>query len=133
MSEPKVAITASDLRDILMSVIQEARKPVITEKELREIAQLQEERKQNAANVKLERENRMNLRKNCSHFRRDGTCRAVYVKGSGPDSGNFMICQFCQGIIMPGVAPAKYDGEYIYDNALFNNLFQAAGAADIIE
>lgn len=133
VSEPQIVITPSTFKDMMLEVLKEARKPVVTEKELREQAQLQDERVQNSANVKQERLNRIHLRKTCSHMRRDGTCRAVYIKGSGPDSGNFMICQYCQAKVHPSAAPKNYDGEDIFDGALFNKLFQAAGAAEIIE
>jgi hypothetical protein len=132
-SEAEVKFTPSMFKDMLVEVIKEARKPVVTEKELRDQEQLQQERLANAANVKQERQNRINLQKTCSHMRRDGSCRAVYIKGSGADSGNFMICQYCQAKVHPFERPANSTSDDIFDPALFNKLFQAAGAAEIFE
>lgn len=126
--EPTVNIGAQELKDILMSVIDAARKPVVTDKELRDQAQAQDERKANAALVMQERANKLSLQKSCSHMRRDGSTRAVFVKGE-----DFMICQFCQAIIHGGERPASNPfPDHIYDNQMFNRLFQMAGAADII-
>ncbi len=122
MSDVKAGISADQLKDILATVIAEARKPVITDKEIREEEQAREARRANAEASKQEAANKKFMQDTCSHLRRDGSCRAVFVKGSGPDVENFLICQFCQCIIRPSEKPE-----------LFNKLFQmAAGASDII-
>ncbi len=51
MSEAKVALTATELKEVLKSVLEEARKPVVTEKERREIEEAQEARARGAEQV----------------------------------------------------------------------------------
>lgn len=133
-----ISMTADDfakaMQSVMLSVIEEARRPVLTERQLREIEERQQERKENAEKERQRRKHVMAVRRACTHHRRDGSCRAVYVKGCGdpnlPDgtgSGHFFICQACQAIIRPGAEPEKYDGMDIFDNALFTRLWQEAG------
>lgn len=125
---------AKSMESVMLSVLEAARKPVLTEQQMEEIKARQEERKENADKERQRRANLMRMRRNCTHHRRDGSCRAVYVKGCGdptlPDgtgSGNFFICQACQAIVRPGVAPENYGGMDIFDNDLFIRLWQASG------
>lgn len=141
MSEEKQAVismTADDfaksMESVMLSVLEAARKPVLTEQQKAEIEARQEERKENAEKERVRRDNLKRVRRACTHHRRDGSCRAVYVKGCGdptlPDgtgSGNFFICQACQAIIRPGVEPPNYGGMDIFDEPLFLRLWQASG------
>lgn len=139
MSEPKSAVLqfsadefAKMMQSVMLSVIEEARRPVLTEAQKREIEARQEERKENAEKERQRQKHVRAVRRACTHHRRDGSCRAVFVKGCGdpnlPDgtgSGNFFICQACQGIIRPGVEPPNYGGADIFDDAVFMKLWQA--------
>ena len=121
MSQPAAAsISADQLKDILAAVIAEARKPVVTDKEILEAKHAQEMRASKAELVKEQMRNKKFQQETCTHMRKDGSCRAVFVKGSGPDVEPFMICQGCQDITLASKEPAE-----------FNRLFQAAGAADM--
>lgn len=127
------------LQSAMLSVIEIARTPVLTDAQKREIEDRQQERKENAEKERQRQKHVKAVRRACTHHRRDGSCRAVYVKGCGdgplPDgtgSGNFFICQACQAIIRPGVEPENYGGLDIFDDALFTRLWQEAGQSEII-
>jgi len=135
-TEAVVQMTASDfaksMEAVMLSVLEHARKPVLTEQQVREMEARQEERKENAEKERQRMENLRRVRRACNHMRRDGSCRAVFVKGcgdpnlaDGTGSGNFFICQACQAIVRPGVAPEGYTGMDIFDNVLFEKLWQA--------
>lgn len=141
MSEPKeqvITMNAGDfakaMESVMLSVLEAARTPVLTEAQKKEIEARQEERKENAERERQRRANLMRVRRTCTHHRRDGSCRAVYVRGcgdppaaDGTGSGNFFICQACQAIIRPGVEPKNYGGMDIFDDVLFARLWQASG------
>lgn len=122
MSEPKGlsgGITADQLKELLATVIAEARKPVVTEAQIKELEAQQAMRKDIAADVKQQAINKKRFQDNCSHMRRDGSTRAVFVKQNPPDE-DFMICQLCQDVTYASKEPQE-----------FNRLFQLAGAADM--
>jgi hypothetical protein len=120
--QAKVAVTAADLKDILTAVVVEARKPVVTEKELREEQDRLDMARSNAASVKQLMENKARLQAACSHLRRDGSSRCVYVRGSGndPDASNYLLCQYCQKFIFSN------------ETELFNKHLQMTAAGDIV-
>ena len=143
VAEPVMQFTAGEfakmMQSVMLSVIEEARRPVLTDAQKREIEDRQQERKENAEKERQRQQRVKAVRRACTHHRRDGSCRAVYVKGCGdgplPDgtgSGNFFICQACQAIIRPGVEPENYGGLDIFDDALFTRLWQEAGQSEII-
>lgn len=108
MSENKniSGVPADQLKDILSTVIQEARKPIITDADRRKEAgrlQMKEQELQNMRDrdAALEQKQR-----DCSHSHRDGTTRTVRVK---PGVGSFYrICQVCQKMIYPSVEYALF-------------------------
>jgi NADH pyrophosphatase NudC (nudix superfamily) len=111
----------------LMEVIREIKKPQgPTDAELKQIANQQEMRKQTAAQqAEIVAAKRLQQTM-CSHKRRDGTCRAVYVK-----QGHYLLCQKCQAVIRPGTAPKSNAINAIYDTAMFNKLFQETATSNI--
>lgn len=120
MEDKKISgVDAAALESVLKTVIAEARKPVLTEEEVRKRKADQEARERNSAMVREGLEQKKNAQRLCSHMRRDGTTRAVYIL-----NGNYLLCQACQATIRPGEAPAGYAGMDIYDTNLFNRLFQ---------
>lgn len=119
MSNEKSTTDVSAMKDMLVAVLQEARKPLDpTPQQLAQIEQDRLIRKQNAETVLLTIANKRREREACIHMRRDNTTTAVYIA-----SGNYCICQSCQAIIRPGVAPEGYSGEDFYDTQLFNKLW----------
>ena len=125
---PAFTLTAADLKEIIGSAVtaavSEAKKTVLTDAEKARIEQDQQNRKELAANIVAEIENKKMRQRYCSHMRTglwSGQTRAVHV-----ENGNFMICQGCQGIIRPGTEPEGYKGTDIFDNALFYRLLQAS-------
>jgi acetyl/propionyl-CoA carboxylase alpha subunit len=123
MSEPKekqasVALTADDLKSLFQSVIEESRKPVITEEQRREIAEQQEARRQNVELQKEIEANRVALQNSCSHRHwENNKSRCVLVNVDKPRT-QFLICQACQKVIYAHEEPA-----------LFNQLIQATAPA----
>ena len=105
-----VALTTEQLQSLISAAVTaavvEAKKPYLSEKDIKDIEHRQDERKQSADTQKQMAAQKAHDQKVCSHMRRDNTCRVVYV-----ENGNFLICQKCQLIIRP-------------DNPEFNRLFQ---------
>lgn len=132
MSEAKasVALTAEQLKDVLATVLEEARKPVITEEDRKRVEAAQQARIEGAELEKQRRENMALRIKNCGHMMvwpwTGQTC-AVYIKGCGdPGSGNFFLCQHCQARIHQARIPGfSYDSvRDIFDPVEFNRLWQ---------
>lgn len=102
MSEKNVGITVDQLADLM----KEMRKPVITEADIRKEAGRKQMAQQELAAAE-ERDEALRLRQeNCSHAHWDGKSRCVHVKN---ESHNYMLCQFCQKIIRPGVEPHLFN------------------------
>lgn len=125
-------LTAADLKDILRTVIEEARKPTPpTDKEIAQIEQEQQMRRDQAQLVLNEMENKRRFQRTCTHkhpLRDGGGSHCVYIV-----DGNYILCQKCQGKIRPEAAPVGYTGGDIYDVNLFNMLLQDLGTgAEII-
>lgn len=147
MSEGKVGgVSADQLKDILATVIAEARKPVLTEEDIRRIEAKKQEAADGAENERQRREAaRANIR-NCGHmkdFPWNNQPAAVYIKPvSGADpcsrdplSGNFFLCQHCQARIHPGqpVEGMAFDSvRDIFDETEFNRLWRASRDARMI-
>lgn len=113
----------------LTTLIKEIKKPEPpSEAEQRKIQQEQDRRKQLATTHQEVAENKKRQQRICTHLRRDGTSRAVYVK-----QGNFLICQKCQVIVRPEDAAKKSNVNTIYDTNLFNRLFQMSATSNIID
>jgi RNA polymerase-binding transcription factor DksA len=125
-SEQTVAISPNDLKDIISTAvataIQESRKPVVTEAEERELAMRQEQRAEQAKQVRDEIEQTKWEQKTCTHERSKkefGGSTCVHIR-----NGNYMLCQRCRVKIYPGNAPAGYKGLDVYSTDLFNRIFQ---------
>lgn len=145
MSEEK-SISAADLKAILVEVgrqnkealkeiIDEIKKPTALEQkkldeEAKAVADRNQERKENAAGILAQIDQKRQLQRICSHKHRDGHSHCVFVSGQGrhPD---YILCQVCQGKIRFGVAPENYNGDDIYDTNLYNRLFQELPTNDL--
>lgn len=115
MSEkPVTALSADDLKEILRTVIQEARKaPEPTADELAKKQQELDQRKQLALLVHQKEENRKREQNQCTHMRmEDGSARTVYVQ-----NGNFIICQECQKVIRPETDLQEFNRFFILSKA----------------
>jgi hypothetical protein len=120
--EKKVGLTAADLKDILATVVQEARKPIVTEQQEREIAQRQEERKQSVEQIEEERRNDEWQKKVCTHrhsMKNGGAPRVVQNNFDAKSGGTFMVCLRCQKVIRPEVEPALYNSLF-EENSVVN-------------
>jgi hypothetical protein len=119
MSTEKSTSDVAAMKDMLVAVLQEARKPADpTPQQIAQLEQDQAMRKEQGALVLLTLANKRREQEACIHMRRDNTTTAVYIAG-----GNYIICQHCQAKIRPGVAPAGDDGQDFYDTPLFNRLW----------
>ncbi len=110
--EQPLALTPSVLKEIVSGVVEtalrEAKKPHITDEEKKRIEEEQLMRKDAAASVREEIDQKKNFQEElCGHQREDGTNACVYVNGS-----NYILCQRCQFIIRPEE-----------DAKLFNRIF----------
>ena len=113
----------------LTTLIQEIKKPEPpSELEQKKLKQAQDSRRQLASTHAEVAESKRRQQKICTHLRRDGTSRAVYVK-----QGNYLICQKCQVIVRPEDAAKKSHDNTIYDTNLFNRLFQMSATSNIID
>src|SRR5690349_11979195 len=76
------------------AAVEAAKKPYVSEAEQKAIEAAQEDRKVLADLKKKEMEQKRAFQRICSHLRKDGSCRAVYV-----ENGGFLLCQRCQAVI----------------------------------
>ena len=109
MAEPKVTLGVEELKDVLTTVLAEARKPVVTEQQQREIAEQQEARARGAEQAEELRKTEEWNQAHCSHRRRDNSPRTVHVNNNPKSGGEFLICQACQKIIRPEEEPDLFN------------------------
>jgi hypothetical protein len=131
-------ISLRDLKEILAeqarqnaeqmkTVIEELKKPTLLEQkqldaEAKAILEKNQERKENAAGMLIKIENKRAVQRICSHKHRTGQSHCVYImEKTGP---GYILCQKEQCKIRPEPAPKNYNGDDIFDTALFNRLFQ---------
>lgn len=136
--EAGIGLTAEQLKDILAAAIAAGKAPNAVEQakldqEAAQMRQANEGRLRNAESIKEQAESKLRLQKEiCSHEHATGQSHGVFIQEK--NGYGYILCQLCQGIIRPGVAPTNYKGTAIYNNQLFNRLFQKlqATAGDII-
>jgi regulator of protease activity HflC (stomatin/prohibitin superfamily) len=120
MSDAKVAVTADQLKDILSTVITEARKPVKTEEQIRAEQEKAQARAELAETLRQKAANDRRIKLNCTHMRSNGTTTATYIQ-----NGGYLLCLGCQATIRSGEAPKEdYPSADIYSTEMFNRLFQ---------
>lgn len=111
MSDKEITVKSNDLKDTLLAVLEAARKPVVTEKELREEKDRQEQRAQNVAIQKELIANREFRQNTCTHRHQENNMpRVAYIQNGPP----YLLCLKCQDIIRPEERPQ-----------LFNELIQS--------
>ena len=94
--------------DDLKTLIQEIRKPIKTEEELKAQAEKEQSRKDLGETLKQAAINRRAIQDNCSHMRSNGSTSGVYIQ-----NGGYIFCQVCADVIRPNERPE-----------IFNRLFQ---------
>jgi len=138
MSEAKnqaVTLTAEQLKDLMLSMAAELRKPADPTPE--QAAQKENDLRDRRSNAEMQLQiirNRAAEQQACSHERRDGSSSCVYVyPQANGQTGNFVICQQCQAMIHPEPRPtgplAQETQNHIYDTRLFNTHFAKAQAS----
>lgn len=109
-----VMMSFEQLKELLI----EAKKPVISPAQLKQIADEQQTRKDNAAIIDQERAKKIYEQSICGHYRRDGSSRMVYV-----EHGNYLICQRCQDILRPDETNPNGSPNSATRRALFHEHF----------
>lgn len=118
--------------EAVATAIAEGKKPApLTTQQESEIEQMQQTRAGTAEEVKAEMEGKKFIHRTCSHKHKSGETHCVFVNTQGDRTGGFILCQKNQCKIRPGVEPKDYKGGDIYDNDLFNRLFQEIGLSDM--
>ena len=110
MAEQKVQIGAEELKDLLKTAIEEAKKPVVTEEEQKRREDMIADRRASAEEAKKIIDAEEAKQRACSHRRfENNQSRCVYVDvGTGPGQ-KFLICQFCRAIIRPEEKPEMFN------------------------
>jgi hypothetical protein len=98
-------------REDLLAILAEIRKPVKSEKEIREEEQKAVDRQRMGETMALAERNRLRAQELCTHMRSNGTTTTVYITDL-----HRLYCQACAKWITPDE-----------DFALFNRLSQVAG------
>ncbi len=148
MAEEK-SVSLSELKEILASqqkmfteqtasLIAEMKKPTVLEqqtldKQAAEILAKNQERKDNAAGMKAKRDADRMTKRTCNHTHPNGSTHCVYVQPTRHDRFGYILCQKNQCIIRPEPAPVNYDGDDIYDTAMFNRLFQQLPSQELFQ
>jgi hypothetical protein len=110
LATPNESKTVSITLDDLKTLITEIRKPVPTEKELREAEQQKLDREVSREGLIQAEKLRLQKIASCSHMRPNGSTTAVYILDL-----NKLYCQACGGWISPTEHPE-----------IFNRLYQLA-------
>lgn len=130
---PRMTFTTEDIQKIIAAAVAAAKEPNELEKlemeEKREqlearraqIEQDQQTRRETAQQQIAIMENRRAMQGLCTHKHRRGDTHCVFVND---ELGGYVLCQKCQAVIRPGVAPQKNDSGVIFDTVLFNRLLQ---------
>lgn len=135
------ALNAEVIASAVAAAIAESRKPLPpTEKELKEVEQLQQQRVANAAGVIASMENKRAVQQICSHEHKrkeGGGTHAVWVRDEDPRSPGYIYCQKCEARIRPGVfdkegLPYQRDRSALFNTELFNRMFQECGEQTVL-
>lgn len=131
--EQTLTLTATNLKDIIAAAVAESRKPseleqleleekkAAQEQKRAQIEQDQQTRRETAEQQLQIMANKRAFQKLCTHKHRKGDTHCTFVHD---EQGGYVLCQKCQAVIRPGVAPKSYTGDVIFDTDLFNRLFQ---------
>lgn len=123
----------------LLTLINESKKPTQEDQAI-QAKKMAAKRRQVEQDVAVQQEitdNRLAQIANCSHLRRDGSCRAVFIKGNAnrPGDYGYLHCQKCHANIYPeqqlALMPKSHILGAIYDTKMFNQLVQMASASNI--
>lgn len=122
--------------DRMAQLIAEMKKPTVMEqieldKKAAEILARNQERKDNAAGMKVKRDADRWEKHHCTHAHPNGNTHCVHIiEKVGP---GYILCQRNQCIIRPEPAPANYGGDDIYDTNQFNRLFQSLPSQELFQ
>lgn len=92
-----------------------------------------EERRANAAGQKQKLAQKKADQHACTHKHANGHSHMVLVYDNNRAGTNYLMCQSCQAVIRPGVAPENYGGLVIFDTNLYNQLFQTLPTNELFQ
>lgn len=90
-NESKQQAISGLTKEDLIAILEAVRKPVKSDKELRDEKQLELDREAMAATLKDAAARRLQDQKDCRHMRRDGSTQTVFIADLGR-----LYCQACQ-------------------------------------
>lgn len=102
------------LKDLLVTVLAEARKPVVTEADVRAAEQAHKDRLEMAQLIINKMKADEAFKKVCPHLRRDGSTRCVLIHLNG---GQYLLCQRCQDKIFYHDRPEMFSHHLSLTNA----------------
>jgi hypothetical protein len=119
MSDAKVAITVDALKEILaaqsnankeslLAVLEEARRPVVTEEQEKAQEFLAQSRARTAESIKEQEAREKAFQKACSHRHKNNSPRVVHIKNAPNCGGEWMLCQKCRDQIRPETRPELF-------------------------
>lgn len=117
-------LSPRDLERVLTTVIDAARKPVLTEEEMSHREQTRQSR---LAHEEINRKKReqLTLRQQvCSHKHSARENNASFCVLVNDSINQYIFCQQCQIMVKPGVAPQENPGRFVYSTDMFNRLLQ---------
>lgn len=123
-----VTLTADQLQQMFITMAREIRKPA--DPTPQELAQIESDKAMREETARLQRAKVDKVAADqaaCVHRRKDRSTHCVYEY-----SGQYLICQGCQGIIKPEPRPtgdaAKETSHHIYNTRMFNEHFTESQA-----
>lgn len=129
-------ISKADLKDLITTAVtaavqavsEENNKPKpLTPEEKAKVTAQQQDRLEMSGIILDKMEKAKEIKRLCTHRRKDGTGRGVYVV-----EGPYVLCQGCQVKVWPLYKkPTGYEGQDIYDDALFNRMLQESSSVEM--
>jgi hypothetical protein len=117
-------LSARDLEKVLTTVIDAARKPVLTEEEVATRIQTAQSREA-IERDNITRRNKVVMQQSrCIHRHPAREGHATYCVLVNDSINQYVFCQLCLVKVKPGVAPEENAGPFVYDSDLFNRLLQ---------
>ncbi len=124
----------------LLLLLNEAKKPTQEEQviQAKQLAGKRRQAEQDKASQEEIRKQKLWQITNCTHLRKDGTSRAMFIKGNPnrPSDYGYLHCQKCHANIYPeqalaNGAPKSHILGAIYNTQMFNRLFQMTATSQI--
>lgn len=117
----KVGLTAEQLKDVLKTVVEEARKPVVTEEQQRALESAKQTRREGAEQFKAMQKGIADGQLRCTHMNKNRSSAAVEYK-NGKNTIEFLICQHCHIVVKPYMPDGTTLGDGSVIDGVHHNL-----------